>query len=177
MTKNVGKIFEDSFIKSVSKLSYCWHKRLNDNASSWAGGDNTRFTSTNECDFLLFNTLTKTLYALELKSTNSTLTFWRKDFEIQGKKQTFNIKKNQILGLMNWNHYPIICGLIINFRNENNDTYFIYIKDFVEYTNNLNKKSININDIEKMKPIKLESKKLRTNYLYKIDDFFVNTSI
>ena len=72
MARNEGKIFEDAFIKSVP--DYCWHKRLNDNASSWANGSNTRFTSTNECDFLLFDCKTKTLNALELKTTKSNLT-------------------------------------------------------------------------------------------------------
>lgn len=44
--KNPGKIFEECWIKSVP--DYCWHKRLNDNAAGWAGGENTRFTSNNE---------------------------------------------------------------------------------------------------------------------------------
>ena len=55
-------------------------KRLNDNAASWANGTNTRFASTNECDYLLFNDHTHTLLALELKTTQGTLTYWPKRF-------------------------------------------------------------------------------------------------
>ena len=79
IAKSVGKIFEEDFIKSIP--SYCWHKRLNDNAASWGNSTNTRFASTNECDFLLFDCNSRTLSALELKSTQGNLTYWRKDFE------------------------------------------------------------------------------------------------
>lgn len=166
---NVGKKFENSFIKSVP--DYCWHKRLNDNAASWGNGSATRFASKNECDFLLFNCKSRTLYALELKSTQGSLTFWRKDFESNEKKLSFNIKKNQIQGLEKWAEYENVkCGLIINFRNDNNDTYFIEINEFLRYTNVLDKKSININDVLKMNPIKIENILLRTNYKYNIEN-------
>lgn len=61
------------------------------------------------------------------------------------------------------------CGFIFNFRNENNDTYYVLIEDFLDYTNTLDKKSININDVKKMNPIKIENHKLRTNFRYDID--------
>ena len=77
--QNEGKIFEKSFVASIP--DYCWHKRLNDNAASWGNGTQTRFTSTNECDFLLFDCNTRTLSALELKTTSGLLTYWREDFE------------------------------------------------------------------------------------------------
>ena len=80
IAKNEGKRFEDAFVKSIP--DYVLVKRLNDNASSWSGGTNTRFASKNECDYILFNDHTKTFYGLEMKSTkHSSLTFWRKDFE------------------------------------------------------------------------------------------------
>lgn len=162
-------------MKSVKKVPYCWYKRLNDNAASWSGGNNTRFTSTNECDFLMFNNHTRTLYALELKSTQGSLTFWREDFEEKGKKQSFVIKKNQIKGLTDWSKYVMVCGFLFNFRNLNNDTYFVMIDDFLEYTNKLNKKSINIKDVEQMNPIRLNCTKLRTNYTYDIEGFLQET--
>lgn len=169
ITRNPGKVFEDSFVKSLP--DYCWHKRLNDNAASWNNGSNSRFASTNECDFLLFDCDSRTLSAVELKSTQSSLTFWRKDFEEDGKKHTFNIKKTQILGLSNWSKYLMNCGFVINFRNRDNRTFFVMIDEFLDYTNSLNKKSINIDDILQMNPIEIENKLLRTNYRYELDKF------
>lgn len=173
--RNDGKIFEDSFIKSVP--SYCWHKRLNDNASSWSGGVNTRFTSTNECDFLLFDCKTRTLSALELKTTKGSLTYWRKDFEEDGKKNTYQIKKNQILGLQKWDSFFINCGFIFNFREKDNRTFFVYIDEFLKYTSTLSKKSINIEDVLKMNPIEIESKLLKVNYRYNLEKFLTETKL
>lgn len=165
--RNPGKVFEDSFIKSVP--DYCWHKRLNDNAASWSNGENTRFTSNNECDFLLFDCNSRTLTALELKSTQNSLTFWRKDFDTDGKKHSYNIKKNQILGLQKWNKYLMNCGFIFNFREKYNRTFFVYIDDFLQYTDKLNKKSINMTDVLNMNPIEIYSTLKRVNYKYDID--------
>lgn len=164
-----GKRFESCFIKSVP--DYCWHKRLNDNAASWGNGTQTRFTSTNECDYLLFDCNTRTLSALELKTTSGSLTYWREDFEEKGKKKNFQIKKNQILGLQKWSKYLMNCGFVLNFRNKGNRTFFVKIDNFLEYTSTLSKKSINIDDVLNMNPIEIENKLLRTNYKYDLDTF------
>lgn len=164
-----GKIFENCFVKSIP--DYCWHKRLNDNAASWSNGTATRFATTNECDFLLFDENSRTLSALELKTTSNSLTFWREDFEEKGKKKTFNIKKNQICGLQKWDSYLMNCGLVINFRNKENRTFYIPISQFIGYTSDLNKKSINMNDVLKMNPIEIENTLMRTNYKYNLDKF------
>lgn len=174
--RNPGKVFEECFIKSVPE-EYCWHKRLNDNAASWGNGFNTRFASDNECDFLLFDCRTRTLSALELKTTQDRLTFWRKDFDKDGKKHTYNIKKNQILGLMAWNKYLMNCGFVINFRNNDNRTFFIPIDTFVSYTDDLEKKSINMNDVLDMDPIEIDSYKLKVNYRYDVPAFLQAISI
>lgn len=173
--QNEGKRFENSFIKSVP--DYCWHKRLNDNAASWGNGTQTRFTSTNECDFLLFDCNTRTLSALELKTTSSSLTYWREDFENDGNKHSFQIKRNQILGLQKWSKYLINCGFILNFRNKQNRTFFVSIDDFLDYTSTLNKKSINMDDVLKMNPVEIESKLMRTNFKYNIDNFLKRISL
>ena len=167
--KNVGKIFEDSFRESIPE--HCWYKRLNDNAASFANGNNTRFTSTNECDYLLFDDNTRTLFACELKSTQGSLTYWRKDFEEKGKRKTFAIKKNQLLGLQRWSSHNIVCGIIFNFRHKLNRTFFVMIDDFIDYTSSLSKKSINYDDVLKMNPIEIESELKRTRYKYNIEKF------
>lgn len=175
IAKNPGKIFEDSFVNSVP--SHVLVKRLNDGASSWNGGSGTRFTATNECDFIMFDDTTRTFYGLELKSTIGSLTYWREDFEDKEKKCSFNIKKNQIKGLEKWSNHVGVFGFIFNFRSKSNKTYFVDINDFIGYTNMLSKKSININDVLLMNPFEIESTLLRTNYRYNLKNFFNNNYI
>lgn len=169
--KNEGKRFEDSISNSIP--DYVLVKRLNDNAAGWSGGTNTRFSSNNECDFILFDDVQRILIPLELKSTKEKyLTFWREDFENKSKKQTFMIRKCQILGLYKWSKYKnVIGGFIINFKSIENKTYFVSIEEFKKYTSTIVKKSINIQDVLNMNPIEIKSTLLRTNYRYDIDSF------
>lgn len=173
---NEGKRFEEDFANSIP--DYCWYKRLNDNAASWAGGANTRFTSRNECDYLLFDNNTRTLYALEMKSTKGTsFTFWREDYEDKTKQQSFMIKKNQIQGLEKWSKHTMNCGFVFNLRSKNNNTYYVDIKDFINYSSTLDKKSINENDILQMNPIFIDNKIKRVRYGYDIEKFLQDTYI
>lgn len=175
IAKNEGKRFEDAFVKSIP--DYVLIKRLNDNASSWSGGTNTRFASKNECDYILFNDHTRTFYGLEMKSTkHNSLTFWREDFEDKNKKQTFQIRKCQIQGLEKWSKHIGVFGFIINFRDEGNKTYFVSIDSFLDYTSSLSKKSINKDDILQMDPIEIENHLMRTNYHYDVEKFFKETA-
>ncbi|WP_143452701.1 PDDEXK family nuclease [Konateibacter massiliensis] len=175
IAKNPGKIFEDSFVKSVP--NHILVKRLNDSASSWNGGSGTRFTTTNECDFIMFDDNTRTFYGLELKSTIGSLTFWREDFENIEKKCSFNIKKNQIKGLLKFSSHLGVFGFVFNFRNKSNQTYFVMIDEFLDYTNTLSKKSINIDDVLQMNPIKIDNTLLRTNYRYNLEKFFTDSKL
>jgi recombination protein U len=174
--KNDGKRFEEDFVKSVP--DHVLIKRLNDNAAAWSGGENTRFSSNNECDFILFDDNTRTFYGLELKSTKEkSLTFWREDFDVKGKKQSFMIKRCQIQGLQKWSQHFGVFGFIINFRSLDNKTYFIMIDDFLDYTSTMQKKSININDVLEMNPIELKSELSRTRYKYDIEQFLRDTRL
>lgn len=177
ISKNAGKRFEEDFKSSVP--SYCWYKRLNDNAASWAGGANTRFTSRNECDCLLFDDTTRTLYALELKSTKGTsFTFWRENFEDKSKKQSFMIKKNQIQGLEEWSRFKCVnAGFVFNMRSRGNNTYYVPVGELIAYTSTLDKKSINEDDILQMKPIVIENKIKRVRYGYNVGKFLQDTYI
>jgi penicillin-binding protein-related factor A (putative recombinase) len=176
MSKSFGKNFESQFIKSIP--DYVLVKRLNDNASAWSGGTNTRFSSNNECDYIMSDDNTRTFYGLELKSTKEkSLTYWREDFEDKTKKQSFMIRKCQILGLKKWSKHLGVFGFVINFRSFNNRTFFVSINDFLNYTSSLNKKSINIDDVLSMNPIEIENKLLRTNYRYDIDKFLMDTRL
>ena len=78
------------------------------------------------------------------------------------------IKKNQILGLQEASNHMLVGGFLINFRNKNNDTFFISIDDFLDMTKELNKKSFNIDDLKANNAIPIYSTKARTRYTYNI---------
>jgi hypothetical protein len=176
IAQNEGKKFEESFVKSVP--DHVLVKRLNDNASAWSGGDNTRFASSNECDFILFDDDTRTIYGLELKSLDKkSITYWREDFEDKDKKTQFGIRKCQIQGLTKWSKYKGVFGFVINFRCCSNRTFFIYIEEFLKYTSTLSKKSINFDDVLQMNPVEINNHIIRTNYKYDVEDFLDKTKI
>ena len=173
---NEGKRFENSWQSSVPDT--CFIYRLNDNAGSFGGGDNLRFATSNICDYFMHDDTLNTMYALELKSTkNNTMTYWREDFDIKGKKQSFMIKKNQILGLQKASKHRIVCGFILNFRETTNNTYFIMIDEFIDYTSTLDKKSINENDVLNMNPILIEQTLKKVNYKYNVGKFLQETRL
>lgn len=134
----------------------CWIYRLRDNASSFANGTNTRFTSSNICDYFLLDDISKTLFLIECKSSKGTsipLTM---------------VRDNQIQGLLEANKHALIAGLLINFRNIHNDTFFISINDYIRMIENLNKKSFNIKDLIEHNALKINSVRKRTRYTYDI---------
>lgn len=167
---NEGKRFELAFKNSVPKDVYYF--RIPDPAESFSSiREGLRFTLKNPCDIFLFNPNTKTLYALELKSTKDTsLSFWRKDFEDKTKKQTFMVRKNQIEGLQKIGNYSIIAGFIFNFRYTNH-TYFQSINDFINMTKDSVKKSFNEADVYKNNGVRIEQKMMKSNFKYDVESF------
>lgn len=154
IAKNQGKLFEQDFQKSTP--STCWIYRLRDNASSFANGNATRFTSSNICDYLLFDDISKTLFLIECKST-------------QGSSVALSmVRENQIKGLQDASKHNLIAGFLINFRNKDNCTYFISIDNYMKMINNSNKKSFNTNDLTINGAIEIHSSKKRTRYTYDI---------
>lgn len=156
MSKNVGKKFEEDISKSVPDT--CWLYRLRDNASSFSGGNNTRFASSNICDFIMLDDTTKTLFLLELKSTKST------------SIPLSMIRQNQIEGLLKASSHNLKAGFIVNFRNKNNDTFFITIGNFNIMINSLSKKSFNVSDLENFGAIRIYNELRRTRYRYNINE-------
>lgn len=154
MAQNAGKLFEADVKASIPKN--CWYYRLRDNASSFAGGENTRFTSNNICDCLIFDDITKTLLLVECKSTKGT------------SVPLTMIRENQKNGLIEASQHHLIAGLLVNYRNENNDTFFITINDYVEMIKRINKKSFNIKDLLANGAIKVSCSKKRSRYRYEI---------
>ena len=178
--KNVGKIFEENFKKSVPTDVYYY--RLHDAPQSFNKTDSLRFSWKNPYDCMLYDGKSRTLYTLELK-TSGTKSF---SFELEkGTNKTANIHYHQIESLRNVAKYEgIVCGFIFNFRYQNvktkeaeEVTYFQSIDDFDEMISNLNKKSFNIADLVKYHPIKIDQKKKKVNYTYNIEKFIEDTSL
>lgn len=156
IAQNEGKKFENDVKSSVPDT--CWIYRLRDNASSFANGTNTRFTSSNICDYILFDDITRTLFLIECKSTKGT------------SVPLTMIRDSQIKGLQEASKHDLVTGILVNFRNENNDTFFILINEFVDMMDSINKKSFNIKDLESIGATRIKSAKKRTRYKYDIQD-------
>ena len=101
--------------------------------------------------------MTRTLYLIECKSTKGT------------SVPLSMIRNNQIEGLQEASKHNLVAGILVNFRNENNDTFFILIDEFIDMMNSINKKSFNIKDLESIGAIHIESTKKRTRYTYNIE--------
>lgn len=163
IAQNEGKIFEKAIKDSVP--STCWIYRFRDNAASFGNGTNTRFASSNICDYLCFDDLTRTLFLWELKSTKST------------SISLHMVRDNQIKSLQEASKHNLVAGFICNFRNENNDTFFIEVNKFANMMNDINKKSFNINDLEHHGAIRIDNYKKRTQYTYDIEALIGTTHI
>ena len=86
---------------------------------------------------------------------------------------TKEIKYHQIIALSNANEFDgIISGFIFDFRNDG--TYWMHIKDFLNFLENSSKKSINIEDVKTYNGFEIQRKKMITNYKYDIRDMLVH---
>lgn len=154
IAKNPGKVFEECIKASVPDT--CWIYRLRDNASSFAKGTNTRFTSSNICDYIAYDDLSRTLFLWELKSTGGT--------SIPLKM----IRQNQIDGMLDASKHNLVAGFLFNYRDKNNDTFFMSINDFVGMLGIIQKQSFNVKDLLSNGAIRIENTKKRTRYTYNI---------
>lgn len=152
---NAGKKFEQDWKASVPDT--CWIYRLRDNASSFSGGTNTRFASSNICDYILLDDTTRTLVLMELKSVQTT------------SISLSIIRPNQIDGLLDASRHNLVAGFLFNFRNKDNDTFFMLIDEFIDMSNDLKKKSFNIKDLMENGAVRVYSTKKRTRYTYDVN--------
>ena len=102
--------------------------------------------------------LQKPYFYLELKSTKST------------SIPLSMIRQNQIEGLLKASSHNLKAGFIVNFRNKNNDTFFITIGNFNIMINSLSKKSFNVSDLENFGAIRIYNELRRTRYRYNINE-------
>ena len=79
------------------------------------------------------------------------------------------LRESQTKGLQDASKHNLIAGLLVNFRNINNDTFFITIDKFIQMMNSINKKSFNVKDLETIGAIRDENTKKRTRHTYNIE--------
>jgi recombination protein U len=148
MPSNSGKRFEEDIKKSLPE--WCWVYRLRDSAGTWQGGDNTRFTSSNICDFIVM--ARDLLLLLELKSHTGT------NFPISC------IRKNQIEDMSKVSHKKIKPYFLINFK-DIQSTYAVEASSLKDFIENTSRKSIPIKwCIEHGTEIPSEKKRVRYRY-------------
>lgn len=127
-----------------------------------------RFSLHNPYDALLFDGTR--LYCFELKTTLSILTYWKEEYENKDKKISFNVKSNQILGLRSASKFNnVVCGFVLNFRGNINQTYFLNINDFDNMIVSLNKKSFNVGDVKNNNGVLITQTLKRTRYKYDVE--------
>ena len=171
MVKNYGKAFEQQF--KISVPDYCLLHRLRDSAQSFNQSNLTRFAWDNPCDFLLFDSIARILYCLELKTTkNKYMTFEDIDSDEQQNKM---IHKHQILSLLEFAKFEnVMAGFIFNFRDEVHNMERTYFQDAVSFNKmckSINKSSFNEMDLLLNGAIKINGTKKRVKYTWDIDEF------
>lgn len=163
LASNVGKRFEENWKKSIP--DDVMYYRLKDQAQSFGGCNNLRFSSKNPCDCFLF--YSPYFYALELKSVGTSSISFERTKEEKGV-----IHYHQIKGLREFVGYKnIIAGFLFNFRKNNTETtYYQHINDFDRMINSIDKKSFNEKDLVKFNPVIVNNRKLKVNYRYDVAD-------
>lgn len=163
--KNLGKIFEQNFRKSVPDDRRVYYYRLKDSASSYYGGNsNLRFSQNNIADAFLFyvGEYADLLFILEYKSH-------------KGKSLPLTcIRKNQYEEMLEASKKSKVLPLLIVFFSDIERCFALTIEEFDKFVKNTDRKSIPLEYFENY-GIEIETTKLKTNYRYNVlkflDDF------
>ena len=146
MPRNKGKKFENCIQLGFEKVQdlICWD-RVKDNMGKLKGVKGI-------CDFISF--YRGNLFYLECKST-------------KGKSLSFaNFTETQFEGLIQKSVYPNVrCGALIWFVDHDVNVW-IDIRVLDKFRRNSQKKSINLDDIEKIPHVDLKSEKNRVYFKY-----------
>lgn len=152
--KNEGKRFEEDFIKSLPVNVF--RLRLKD-AGGWSNADNTRFTPSNPCDFIIQDVRSK-LHMTELKSH-------------KGKSIPYSAMKQLDELFEYFGKYEMIeCTFILNFR-DLAETYKIDVLDLKTIQVTHERKSFSIEHIREYGTL-IEQKLKRVRYSYNLDNVF-----
>lgn len=157
--KNLGKIFEQNFRKSIPVSEKIYYYRLKDTASSYYGGnENLRFSQNNIADAFLFyvGDYMTNLLILEFKNH-------------KGKSLPLScIKENQLDGMIDANKKTGVIPMLVVFFIDVEKCYSLNIEFVEKFIENNERKSIPINYFEEH-GTEIEVTKLKTNYRYNIE--------
>ena len=169
IAKSVGKQFEENWRKSVPDNVFYY--RPPDQAQSFGGGQNLRFSAKSPCDCFMYDG--DIFYTLELKSVGTKSISFEREKTDKGV-----IHKHQIDNLQKYSTYKnIVSGFLLDFR-LSEKTYFCMIEEFIEMINGLDKKSFNESDLfEWCNPIEIDKKKLKVNWRYNVQQFLKETRL
>ena len=177
MPLSKGKEFEKHWKESWEKTPH-YFLRLQDSAK-WTSDGKTSFTPSNPYDGLAF--ASPILFTMELKSVEGTgISFNPGDPTKRptNEKTHVMIKASQVKSLLACHEkIGVVSGFIFNFRprvlktkTEPNETFFVFIDDFIRFAVQSGKSSIGRNDCRDIGiPITGEVKKV--HFKYDIDEF------
>lgn len=157
--KNLGKIFEQNFRKSLPISDKIYYYRLKDSASSYYGGnDMLRFSQNNIADAFMFyvGDIFSYLFILEFKSH-------------KGKSLPLTcIRDNQLKEMTLASKKVGVRPILIVFFSDIEKCYALNIEDVSDFIKSCNRKSIPIEYFENNAK-EIETIKLRSNYKYNVE--------
>lgn len=147
---NTGKEFEKDFQNSI-KEGYLY--RLRDSGGSWQGGNKSRFTPSNICDFIYFKS--PKMYLLELKSH-------------KGKSIPYTALKqlDKLVEVNNRKLENLKALFILNFA-DLEETYVIEAESIASIKDSKDRKSLSIEDVREY-GYKVDQVKKKVRYRYKL---------
>lgn len=148
---NTGKKFEEDIKKSIDDTAFLY--RLKDSGGSWQGGNKSRFTPSNICDFILFKS--PRMYLLELKSH-------------KGKSIPYTVIKqlDKLLEVSNRKLENLGVYLLLNFA-DLEETYVIEVESVASIKESKSRKSLSIEDVREY-GYKVDQVKKKVRYRYKL---------
>ena len=148
---NTGKQFEEDIKKSVDNAAFLY--RLRDSGGSWQGGNKSRFTPSNICDFILFKS--PKLYLLELKSH-------------KGKSIPYGVIKqlDKLLDVANKKLENLKVLLLLNFA-DLEETYVIEVESVASIKDSKTRKSLSIEDVREY-GYRVDQVKKKVRYRYEL---------
>ena len=162
--KNLGKVFEQNFRKSIPESDKIYYYRLKDTASSYYGGNaNLRFSQSNIADAFLFHVTEYMNYLLILEFKNH-----------KGKSLPINcIRQNQLDEMVEASKKMDVIPLLIVFFSDVERCFSAKIEDIDNFIKKSDRKSIPLEFFEQV-ATEIKVTKLRTNYKYDIEDWLNN---
>ena len=148
---NTGKKFEEDIKNSIDSTAFLY--RLRDSGGSWQGGNKSRFTPSNICDFILFKS--PKMYLLELKSH-------------KGKSIPYTAIKqlDKLLEVSNRKLENLKTLFLLNFA-DLEETYVIEVESVASIRDSKSRKSLSIEDVREY-GYKVEQVKKKVRYRYKL---------